>query len=297
MLTSSEKAVESGEHIFSTQISYETRSLRMPSAPDPTSNTRNCIVTSCLYGYLIVGVNNTLLFTEIEDLETATENFQASQTCLLQENVLGVSISADELLVLAYTSKAIYLYRISDINSGKCTSYATIPIASSMSLCQWSKHRASLLLFTLDTTGTISIYNDQGKLLATESYPKCVYADWSPNNDSIALVQGTKLIILSANLQVLQTFSPELPSDLIAFFNYILWIPPSTAAHSVFLLGCQCSVPSEDDGSEDKFVSLMVTSTAQLGPLRQLAYFEDVCQDLQQLSADQTFFTAYLRAT
>ena len=289
----------SDDHIFSTEISFESRTLSLPSE-DITPTSHNALVSSNKYGLLFVVMSTTLYILDIPELEISKE-FKAQEVVPLPEAMLGITISFDELKLLCYSQHNIYVFDIPTIvskNSSK-ECQRRFPHGLSLLLCKISKHLSYDIVYMDEQFNVHTRVNSLGT--SPESYSKqfkgCMDIDWSPYSNSLALVQHTSIVILSRELTQLYSIQ-EYSIDTVSHFNFIHWASSSSLQCDYLLLGCQCIIPSESEDEDDElFVSLVALLIENNTKVTQLSYFEDVCQDMKLIDLPQKFLLASMPET
>lgn len=257
---------------FSTQISFESRSLSLGAAPPAAAPSCACLAASSKYGFVFAALGGALMRTSLSSLETAlaASDLDSVQAVLPADTlVIGIALSADELTLAAHSLDCVFLFRVSAFGE----SFARVPLKGVRRVA-WGSEVP--LLCAQDAEG-LHLLDQTGALVASRPVAGDAHFDWSPTSGELALAERAQVRLLAADLRELALLPVALP-PLALSLCHLAWVRAEDA--DLLLLGCAC----ECDG--DAFVSVLAARLDRLPPLPRLApvaYFEDV---LQKLSAD-----------
>ena len=241
--------------------------------------------------------------TSVHQLELSKE-FNAQMICNVSEPILGVDLSFDELKLLCFTKNNLFVYDIplAASNSTNGSSQKSIQHSSKIELCKFSKFQ-NYHIVVRDDHDNVSVYADcfdSSSKIHSKQFKGCADIDWCPYSNTLAMVQQTSIVILNPDLTEVYAIH-DYSIDLMTHFNFIHWVSNSSSQSDYFVVGCQCALPAEedddDDEEEDKFASLAAVHITNKSHLTELAYFEDVCQDMKLVDQKQTFIAASIRET
>lgn len=242
---------------------------------------------------------------DVHQLEVSKE-FNAQALCSMSEPILGVDLSFDELKLLCFSQNNIYIFDIPEASSSSMniTHQRCIKHSFDVDLCKFSKFQ-NYHIALKDDQDNVHVHTnclDSSSNTHSKNFKGCSDVDWCPYSNTLAMVQQTSIIILNSDLSELYAIH-DYSIDLVTHFNFIHWVSKSTSQNDYFVLGCQCVIPSDDDDNdedeeeEEQFVSLAAVQVTNNSALTQLAYFEDVCQDMKIIDQKQKFIAASMKET